>query len=59
MIVLYENLGSTTEALSVDIPAATSVDLGVVRRGSVPAPGAGALMVIGLASVALRRRGRG
>ena len=48
---------SRIETLSVNVPAATSIDLGVVRATSVPAPEVGTLMGIGLLAASwLRRR---
>lgn len=58
MLVLYENLSSTQETLSVDIPSATSIDLGDLRGGVVPEPATWSLMAAGLAGIAWRRRAR-
>ncbi|MBL8144454.1 MAG: PEP-CTERM sorting domain-containing protein [Acidobacteria bacterium] len=59
MIVLYANSDATTpttETLSIDIPSATSLDLGDVRRRVVPEPATWGLIAAGLAGVAWRKR---
>ena len=56
MLVLYENLSSTPETLSVDIPSATSIDLGYLRGGVVPEPATWGLVAAGVARIAWRRR---
>jgi hypothetical protein len=56
MLVLYENLGSTLETFSIDIPTDTSIDLGDVRRNVVPEPAIPSLFAAGLAGLAWRRR---
>jgi hypothetical protein len=59
MIVLYENTGATTQTLSIDIPSATSIDLGYLQGGpstGVPEPATWGLIAAGLAGVAWRRR---
>ena len=57
LVVSAESESSTIETLSVNVPAATSIDLGVVRATSVPAPEVGTLMGIALLAASwLRRR---
>ncbi len=57
LLLSAESLGPSIETLSVNVPAASSIELGVVRATSVPAPEVGALMGIGLLAASwLRRR---
>lgn len=55
-IVLYENTSSNLETLSVDLPSATSINLGNLRGGVVPEPATWSLIAAGLAGIAWRRR---
>ena len=51
-------LGDTdsVETLSVNVPIATSIDLGVLRRTDVPEPSHGALLALGFAATLRLRR---